>query len=167
MACIDKAPATPEYKILELRQYLSGEALKTIESLGHSGYAYEAAKERLERKFGGKRRHIASNLEGLETFKPIRPDNSKDIENFADLVDIAVINLKEAGRIEDLGDGSLYLKTSEKDDRTHACTVSSLGVGELQKRISGNFTGVGAARIAIPDNCARNYQRPDKARRTP
>ena len=114
MACIDKAPATPEYKLLQLRQYLSGEALKTIESLGHSGYAYEAAKERLERKFGGKRRQIAINLEELETFKPIRPDNSKDIENFADLLDIAVINLKEAGRIEDLGDGSLYLKLQKK-----------------------------------------------------
>ena len=114
MACIDKAPATPEYKLLQLRQYLSGEALKTIESLGHSGYAYEAAKERLERKFGGKRRQIAINLEELETFKPIRPDNSEDIENFADLLDIAVINLKEAGRIEDLGDGSLYLKLQKK-----------------------------------------------------
>ena len=75
MACIDKAPATPEYKLLQLRQYLSGEALKTIDSLGHSGYAYEAAKERLERKFGGKQRQIAINLEELETFKPIRPNN--------------------------------------------------------------------------------------------
>ena len=34
IACIDKAPATPEYKLLQLRQYLSGEALKTIENLG-------------------------------------------------------------------------------------------------------------------------------------
>ena len=45
IACIDKAPATPEYKLIQLRQHLSGEALKTIENLGHSGYAYEAAKE--------------------------------------------------------------------------------------------------------------------------
>ena len=37
MACVDKAPATPEYKLLQLRQYLSGEALKSIETLGHSG----------------------------------------------------------------------------------------------------------------------------------
>ena len=59
------------------------------------------------------------------------------------------------------------LKTSEKDDRTHACTLPSVGVRELQKRISGNSTRVGASRIAIPDNCARNYQRPDEARRTP
>ena len=47
MACIDKAPATAEYKLLQLRQCLSGEALKVIESLGHSAAAYEAAKDRL------------------------------------------------------------------------------------------------------------------------
>ena len=29
MACVDKAPATPEYKLLQLRQYLSGEVLKS------------------------------------------------------------------------------------------------------------------------------------------
>ena len=55
MVCIDKAPATAEYKLLQLRQYLTGEALKVIESLGYSATAYEAAKDRLERKFGGKR----------------------------------------------------------------------------------------------------------------
>ena len=62
-------------------------------NLGHSGYAYKAAKERLERKFGGQRRQIAIRLEELENFKPPRPDNSKDLEDFADLLDIAVINL--------------------------------------------------------------------------
>ena len=30
LACIDSAPATGEYKLLQLRQYLSGEALKVI-----------------------------------------------------------------------------------------------------------------------------------------
>ena len=63
MACIDQAPATPEYKLLKLRQHLSGEALKAVETLGHSAAAYEAAKERLERKFGGERRKIALHLE--------------------------------------------------------------------------------------------------------
>ena len=33
LACIDNAPATGEYKLLQLRQYLAGEALVTIESL--------------------------------------------------------------------------------------------------------------------------------------
>ena len=59
LACIDSAPATGEYKLLQLRQYLSGEALNVIENLGHSSTAYEAAKERLERKYGGRRRQIA------------------------------------------------------------------------------------------------------------
>ena len=55
MACIDKAPATAQYKLLQLRQCLTGEALKVIESLGYSAAAYETAKDRLERKFGGQR----------------------------------------------------------------------------------------------------------------
>ena len=41
-ACIDQAPATPEYKLLQLRQHLTGEALKCIENLGHSAGAYES-----------------------------------------------------------------------------------------------------------------------------
>ena len=73
-------PATPEYKLLQLRQYLSGEALNVIEGLGHYGFAYEAAKERLDRKFDGERRKIAINLEELGNFSPIQPDNSKDTE---------------------------------------------------------------------------------------
>ena len=35
--------ATPEYKLLQLRQHLSGEPLKMVEPLGHSASAYEAA----------------------------------------------------------------------------------------------------------------------------
>ena len=114
LACIDRAPATAEYKLLQLRQYLSGEALKSIENLGHSATAYEAAKSRLERKYGGARRQIALYLEELESFKPIRAGYAKDIEKFADLLDIAVINLKEAGRQDELRNGSLYVKLQKK-----------------------------------------------------
>jgi len=48
MTCIDKAPATPEHKLLQLRQYFFGDALKAVETLGHSAAAYEAAKESLK-----------------------------------------------------------------------------------------------------------------------
>ncbi|KAK3732000.1 hypothetical protein QZH41_005502 [Actinostola sp. cb2023] len=114
VACIDKAPATSEYKLLQLRQYLSGEALNVIENLGHSATTYEAAKSRLERKYGGTRRQIALYLEELENFKPIRMGSAKDLDKFADLLDIAVINLKEAGRHEELANGSLYSKLQKK-----------------------------------------------------
>lgn len=59
IACIDSAPATGEYKLLLLRQYLSEKALQVIVNLGHSPTVYKAAKERLETKFGGKRRPVA------------------------------------------------------------------------------------------------------------
>ena len=59
LACIDSAPATREYKLLQLRQYLSGVALKVKENLGHSSTAYQAAKKRLEWKYGERRRQIA------------------------------------------------------------------------------------------------------------
>lgn len=113
IACIDQAPASPEYKLLQLRRYLSGEALKTVEKLGHSAIAYEAAKERLYRKYGGTRRQVALYLEELENFKAIRPGNSKE-EEFVDILDVAVINLQENGRHEELGNGSLYLKLQKK-----------------------------------------------------
>ena len=45
MACNDQAPATGQYKLLQLRQYLPGDALKAIEGLGHSAAAYEIAKK--------------------------------------------------------------------------------------------------------------------------
>ena len=51
-ACIDQAPATPGYKLLQLRQHLTGEALKCIKNLGHSASAYETSKNRSE-KIGG------------------------------------------------------------------------------------------------------------------
>ena len=50
--------------------------------------------ERLERRFGGERHQIAIYSEEIDTFRPVRYGNSKDIEKFADLLDIAIVNLK-------------------------------------------------------------------------
>ena len=72
------------------------------------------AKERLERRYGDKRRQLALYLEDLESFKKIRPGNAKDLEKFADLLEIAIINLKETGYHNELGDGFLYGKLRTK-----------------------------------------------------
>ena len=94
---------------------MAGEALKSIESLGHSATAYRAAMDRLERKFGGERQQIAIYLEEIDNFRPVRYGNSKDIEKYADLLDIAiVVNLKESNRCEELKDGMLYIKLQKK-----------------------------------------------------
>ena len=82
--------------------------------LGFSRAAYQAAKERLERKFGGNRREIAIHLEDLDNFRPVRDGCSNDIKKFADLLDVLVVNLMEAGLHEELGNGSLYIKLLKK-----------------------------------------------------
>ena len=56
--CVDQAPATPEYKLLQLRQCLVGEALKSIENLGYSTTAYRATMDRLERRREEKIYHL-------------------------------------------------------------------------------------------------------------
>ena len=116
MACIDKAPVTSEYKMLQLRQYVSvsGEALTTIESLGHAPSSYEAAKDRLERKYGGKRRQRAIFLDAIEQIQRVRPGYADDLEHFADLLELMIINLTESGEDRDLGDGSFYIQLQRK-----------------------------------------------------
>jgi len=80
---------------LQLHQYLSGDALKAIENLGHLTASY-AAKQRLDRKFGGTRRYIAARMEEVDNFKPVRPGHARDVDKFTDMVDVVVINLKES-----------------------------------------------------------------------
>ena len=116
--CVDAAPATAEYKLLQLRNYLRGDALKSIESLGHSSSAYDAAKQRLERKFGGERRQIALRLEELESFRPMKDGNAKEVDKLADVLDLLVINLQEAGQMDEMGSGSLYVKVLKKMTET-------------------------------------------------
>ena len=97
-----------------MRQYLSGEALQAIENLGHSANAYVAAKDRLERKYGGRRRQIAIYLEELDQFPQVRLGSARDLERFADLLDIAIINLQETGQHQELGEGLLYAKLQQQ-----------------------------------------------------
>ena len=82
--------------------------------VGHSAANYQAAKERLDRKFGGQCRQIALYLEEIDQFRPVRPGNYKDLEKYADLLDIAIVNLKEANHCEELRDGLLYMKLQKK-----------------------------------------------------
>ena len=57
---------------------------------------------------------MAIYLEKLENLRPVRFGNSKDLEQFADILDVIIINLKENGNCEELWDGSLYLRLQKK-----------------------------------------------------
>ena len=95
--CVDQQPLSAEFKLLTLRQYVAGEALDAIERLGYSAAAYEAPLRWLERRFGGSRRRLAVRLEELEQSSPIRSGRAQDLERFTDVLDMAVMALKDAG----------------------------------------------------------------------
>lgn len=91
--CVNQPPATPAYKLLQLRQCLAAwEALKAMESLGHFA-AYQTAKERLERRFGGQQHQMALYLEEIDNVRPVCAGNSKDIERHADLLNVATYKM--------------------------------------------------------------------------
>lgn len=68
----------------------------------------------MERKFRGQRRQIKRPFEQVDSFRPIRAGYSKDLERCADILDIAVIDLNDAGRTDELKNGSLYVKLQKK-----------------------------------------------------
>ena len=68
----------------------------------------------MERKFGGSRRRLALYIEQLESFRSIQYGNAKDVEEFSDLLDVAIINLRESRQYQELGTGSLYVRLQRK-----------------------------------------------------
>ncbi len=113
-SCVDLTSLSPQFKMLRLEACLTGEAADTIKGLGYSLEAYEAAKARLFRKYGGSRRQVQSHLEELKKLKPIGESSAKELEAFADVLERAVITLKENGRESDLEGGTLHTIILEK-----------------------------------------------------
>ena len=113
-SCVDRSALTPQFKMLRLEACLRGEAADTIRGLGYSQEAYHAARARLERKYGGSRRQVQSHLEELKKLKSLQEDSAKELETFADVLERAVICLKENGRQADLEAGTLYTIVLEK-----------------------------------------------------
>ena len=72
MECVDASGATEQYKLLQLKNVLAKGPLDFVSSLGHSKGAYQAALNRLDRKFGGERRALALRMEELDSISPIK-----------------------------------------------------------------------------------------------
>ena len=115
-ACVDVSPANDAYKLLQLRTYLKGEPLETISALGYSPAAYATAKAKLERKYGGSRRQIALQLEDIERMPTVRSGRQRELVRYSELLEIAIVNLTDAGRSHELGPGTLYNQLLRKLD---------------------------------------------------
>ncbi|XP_065195785.1 uncharacterized protein LOC135827185 [Sycon ciliatum] len=108
-------PLSPELKLLQLRQYLSGPPLKTVETYGYSAAAYAAALQRLDQKYGGEKRKTAVHMSALQEMPAIRErGTAKQLERFADLVQVAKINLIDAGRQNELSYGTFCTQLQQK-----------------------------------------------------
>ena len=113
-SCVDETSVSPQFKMLRLEGCLEGEAAATVKGLGYSSAAYEAAKARLNRKYGGNRRQVQAHIDELRKMKPINAENPRELEKFADLVERTVVTLKENKHTSDLEGGTLYAIVLEK-----------------------------------------------------
>lgn len=100
---------------------MTSEEAETIKGLGYSGAAYETAKARLLRKYGGSRRQVQGHLEELTKMNALREYDAKGLERFADALERAVINLKENDRQSDLRDGTLICIPSYSTKYQRGC----------------------------------------------
>ncbi|XP_065192482.1 tyrosine-protein phosphatase non-receptor type 23-like [Sycon ciliatum] len=110
---IDQQATSTEMKMLQLRQYLSGEALAVVQTLGFTPSAYSAARRRLEKRYGGQRRMVAVHMQELEDFPAVKI-RAADFEKFADLLEVAVVKMTDAGMTSELGTGTLYTRMQKK-----------------------------------------------------
>ena len=114
MVCVDQQPISAELKLLQLRQCLTGPPLKSIEAFGYSASAYSAAISRLEHKYGGLRRKTAVHMTALSQFTPIRDrGTAAEFERFVDLLQVAITNLQDVGRLGELAAGTFCTQVQQ------------------------------------------------------
>jgi len=88
---------------LQLRECLTGEAFKFIENLGYSSTAYEAAKE----KVWWTEKADCYVPRGNRSVK-VGNTRARDPEKLADLLNVAIVNLKEANQFDKLKNGLMH-----------------------------------------------------------
>jgi hypothetical protein len=101
--------------MLRLQNSSKGKALKLVKDLGFSSNAYERAKQKLEKKYGGQRRLQIKTLTALKNWKKVQSKNLSDLEEFLTVLDRTLITLKDTCEKQgDLFGQSLNLISKEK-----------------------------------------------------
>ena len=79
MSVVDSVDIPANEKMLRLQSTLSGKAHKLVKDLGFSQTAYERAKVKLEKKYGGERRMQIKHLTTLKNWPKVRAKHLEDI----------------------------------------------------------------------------------------
>ena len=114
MSLVDKADIPVSEKMLRLQNSLSGKAQIMVKGLGYSLNAYERAKSKLEKKYGGDRRLMIKHLTALREFQKIKSRNLEDMENFLVILERVMIALRDSGPGKELTGQNLNLTAKEK-----------------------------------------------------
>lgn len=114
MSIVDVMDIPVGEKVLRLQSSLTGKALALVKDLGYSVNAYERAKEKLEKKYGGERRLQIKHLTALRGWQKVRPRNLEDMENFQGILERVWIALKDCGPGQELQGHNLNLTAKEK-----------------------------------------------------
>ena len=114
MSVVDVMDIPVEEKVLRLQSSLTGKALALVKDLGYSVNAYERAKEKLEKKYGGERRLQIKHLTALRGWQKVRPRNLEDMEAFQGILERVSIALKDCGPGQELQGHNLSLTAKEK-----------------------------------------------------
>jgi hypothetical protein len=116
MSMVDTQNIPVSEKMLRLQSSLSGKALTMIKDLGYSDAAYERAKSKLEKKYGGERRLQIKHLTTLRNWPKVRSRNLQDMEEFHALLERILITVKDGNSLQDHSlDLSAKEKLSEQD----------------------------------------------------
>ena len=92
---MDETNLSAQFKMLQLESCLLGEAAEMVKGPGYLDHVYEAAKARLNRKYGGNRPQVQAHIDELCKMRPINANDPSKLERFADIVERTVVSLKE------------------------------------------------------------------------
>ena len=105
MSIVDRLAIPVNEKMLRLQSSLTGKAVTLVKDLGYSLNAYERAKAKLEKKYGGER-HLQIKLVG--------PQVLEDMEEFQAMLERVMVALQDCGPGQELQGQSLNLTAKEK-----------------------------------------------------
>lgn len=114
MSIVDRLDIPIGEKTLRLLNSLKGRALTLVKDLGYSTHAYERAKDKLDKKYGGERHLQIKHLTALRTWPRVRPRNLGDMEEFQAILERVMIALKDSGPGRELQGQNLSLTAKEK-----------------------------------------------------
>ena len=114
VSIVDEAGIPVSEKMLRLQNSLSGKARTMVKDLGYSLNAYERAKSKLEKKYGGERRLMIKHLTALRDFPKIKSRNLKEMETFLVTLERVMIALEDSGPGKELTGQNLNLTAKEK-----------------------------------------------------